>query len=353
MALINVHRSCALAASLQFLSSNFSFPFIKKAQIIKFGKQNVSDHHVETPANIESDSLFQLYKTLKLPVDLFDLKAGFTVFNLNEIAFELPYQSASYRPNFFSFLFVKNGSGKYTIDEKTFEVEPHSIYFTNPSNYRTFSWNNIEDVLLITFDETFLKKYIGEEVYADFPFLLTETVRPKVVADPFFEEVGAINVQLLNEYRKNTPSKYKIIGHLLAVLLFKIKEHIWIDYNPIYEGNRSSRIVISFKRILEQHYRDLSSGKADLAFRVQDYANALNLHPNYLSSVIKSKTGKNITTWIAEKTLTEAKSLLQNTAIPIKEISYRLGFAETAHFSNFFKKYEETSPGSYKKSHQS
>ncbi|WP_449399034.1 helix-turn-helix domain-containing protein [Chryseobacterium wanjuense] len=302
---------------------------------------------------IESNSLFQLYQALNLSVELFDLAEGFTIFNLNEIGFKLPYTSDSFRPNFFSFLFVKNGKGRYTIDEQTFEVEPHSIYFTNPSNYRTFSWTQIDDILLITFDETFLKKYIGEDVYTDFPFLLAETVRPRVVADNFFEEVGAINVEILNEYRKNTTSKYKIIGHLLAVLLFKIKEHIWIDYNPIYEGNRSSQIVISFKRILEQHYRDLSSGKADLAFRVQDYANALNLHPNYLSSVIKSKTGKNITAWIAEKTLTEAKSLLQNADMTIKEISYKLGFSETSHFSNFFKKYEETSPVLYRKSHHS
>lgn len=324
-----------------------------KSQIIKFGNPIRVAKKVEQKNNIESNSLFQLYKALELPVDLFDVTEGFTIFNLNSIPFKLPYQSTSYRPNFFSFLFVKDGSGRYTIDEQTFEVEPHSIYFTNPSNYRTFSWTQIEDILLITFDETFLKKYIGEDVYTDFPFLLTEIVRPKVVTDSFFNEVSAINIQILDEYRKNTSSKYKIIGHLLAILLFKIKEHIWIDYNPIYEGNRSSQIVISFKRILEHHYRDLSSGKADMVFRVQDYADALNLHPNYLSSVIKSKTGKNLTAWIAEKTLTEAKSLLQNANIPIKEITYRLGFTETAHFSNFFKKYEGVSPIVYRKSHRS
>lgn len=312
-----------------------------------------NNNQVANSKRIESNSLFQLYQALHLSVELFDSGEGFTIFNLNEIGFELPYTSDSYRPNFFSFLFVKNGKGRYTIDEQTFEVEPHSIYFTNPSNYRTFSWTQIDDILLITFDETFLKKYIGEDVYTDFPFLLTETVRPRVVADHFFEEVAVINVEIVNEYRKNTASKYKIIGHLLAVLLFKIREHIWVDYNPIYEGNRSSQIVISFKRILEQHYRDLSLGKADLAFRVQDYANALHLHPNYLSSVIKSKTGKNITAWIAEKTLTEAKSLLQNEDMTIKEISYRLGFSETSHFSNFFKKYEKTSPILYRKSHHS
>jgi AraC-like DNA-binding protein len=306
---------------------------------------------VELSENIESNSLFQLYKALKLSVDLFDITEGFTIFNLNEIGFELPYQSASFRPNFFSFLFVREGRGQYCIDEHHFEVEPHSIYFTNPSNYRTFSWQQVEDVLLITFDETFLKKYVGEDVYTDFPFLLTEIVRPKLVPDEFFLDVENINRQILREYRKNTHSKYKIIGHLLAVALFKIKEHIWLDYNPIYEGNRSSQIVISFKRQLEQHYRDLNAGKADMAFRVQDYAHAQNLHPNYLSSVIKSKTGKPIATWIAEKTLAEARSLLQNASIPIKEITYKLGFTETAHFSNFFKKHEGVSPVLYRKSH--
>ncbi|MGE9310508.1 helix-turn-helix domain-containing protein [Niabella sp. CJ426] len=300
---------------------------------------------------IESNSLFELYKALNLSVSLFDLTEGFTIFNLNEVGFELPYKSASFRPNFFSFLFVKEGKGQYCIDEHVFEVEPHSIYFTNPSNYRTFSWQEIEDISLITFDETFLKQYIGEGVYTDFPFLLSEVVRPKVVTDNFFLETDSINQQILKEYRKNTSSRYKIIGHLLAVLLFKIKEHIWKDYNPIYEGNRSSQIVISFKRLLEQHYRDLNSGKIDTAFRVQDYANAQNLHPNYLSSVIKSKTGKNITTWIAEKTLAEARSLLQNASIPVKEITYKLGFTETAHFSNFFKKHEGISPIQYRKSH--
>lgn len=304
---------------------------------------------MEIPDNFESNSLRQLYTSLQLPVDLFDLSEGFTICNLNEIGFSLPYQSASYRPNFFSFLFIREGKGQYRIDEHTFEVEPQSLYFTNPSNYRTFSWQEVDDIILITFDETFLKKYIGKEVYNDFPFLLTEIVRPQVLEEAIFNEIDNINLQILREYQHRSPSSYKIIGHLLAVLLFKIKEYIWTDYNPIYEGNRSSQIVISFKRLLEQHYRDLNAGKVDMAFRVQDYAQAQNLHPNYLSSVIKSKTGKNITTWIADKTLTEAKALLQNLSISIKEITYKLGFTETAHFSNFFKKHAGISPMQYRK----
>ena len=299
--------------------------------------------------NISSNSLYELYSSLDLPVDLFDLTEGFTIFNLRDVGFKLPYESASYRPDFFSFLFVSKGKGLYTIDEMSFEVAPRSIYFTNPSNYRTFSWQEIEDIVLITFDESFLKKYLGEEVYTQFPYLLTEIIRPTVLTDDFFEQLATINRQMQEAYSSDSAVRYPVISHLLAVMLLRIKEKIWKDYNPIYEGNRSSQIVISFKRMLEQHYRDLSVGKAEVAYRVQDYASALSLHPNYLSSVIKSKTGKTITTWIADKTLSEAKALLQNTATPIKEITYRLGFTEASHFSNFFKKHTGSSPVTYRK----
>lgn len=299
--------------------------------------------------NFESNSLFELYQHLNLPVNLINTAEGFSVFNLKDVGFQLPYQSASYRPNFFSFLFVKDGAGKYTIDEHTFEVKEHSVYFTNPSNYRTFSWERIGEIYLITFDETFLKKYVSKEIFQDFPFLLTETVRPKIVTDEFYESVEKVYLQIRSEYVGTSAYKYKIIGHLLAVLFYRIKQYFWQDYNPIYEGNRSSQIVKSFKQLLEKHYRDLLSGKTDTAYRVQDYADAQNLHPNYFNNVIKSKTGKSVTTWISEKTISEAKALLQNSSVSIKEITYRLGFSETAHFSNYFKKHTRTTPAQYRK----
>jgi len=78
-------------------------------------------------------------------------------------------------------------------------------------------------------------------------------------------------------------------------------------------------------------------------------AGTQNLHPNYLNNVIKKKTGKPISTWIVEKTLAEAKSLLQHSNVSIKEIALRLGFTEPARFNNYFKKYLHRPPGAYRK----
>jgi AraC family transcriptional activator of pobA len=298
-------------------------------------------------------SLFELYQQLHIPSPLQSSPENFSILNLKDVGFEFPYKSEPFRPNYFNFLFVKDGEGAYTIDDQHFIVEPASVYFTNPSNYRTFGWDRIGEIYLITFDEGFLKKYLGEAVFDDFPFLLTETLSPRKATPEFFQKLERVYLLINGEFHGNSPSKYKIISHLLSVLLFYIKEYFWEDYNPINEGNRKSQIVKSFKRHLDTHYRDLLTGRIDTVYRVQDYALAQNLHPGYLTTVIKTKTGKSIQNWIAEKTTTLAKSLLHNSDLSIKQIAYKLGFNEAAHFSNYFKKQTGITPRLYREQRQS
>jgi AraC family transcriptional activator of pobA len=299
-----------------------------------------------------SENLYDLYKIMDLPLGQVDPKTGFTVHSLSETFATLPFKSISYRPDYFSFTFVKNARGKYVIDDMDFPTEPGMIYFTNPGNFRQFEWYQIEDAYLITFKESFLKEHVYHDVYKDFSFLLTETVQPKILRPSEFEEVEQLYHQIHKEQLGQSPYKNKIIGSLFVALLLKIKEYFWQDYNPIYEGNRGSMIVKVFKQNLENSFRDLLNGKIDKIPRAQDFAALQHLHPNYLSTVIKTKTGKAISTWIADKTMAEAKSLLQNSTKSIKEITYLLGFTEATHFSNYFKKHTDLSPAAYRKQHQ-
>jgi AraC family transcriptional activator of pobA len=297
------------------------------------------------------NSLLKQYLHFGLPVDDIDEKIDFTVHHLQDIHLDLPFKSPVYRANFFSFVFVKDAHGKYTTDDLVFDTLPGTIYFTNPGHYKSHEWKDLQEVCLITLSESFLKENVHPDVFEAFPFLLAETVLPRVLAPESFSEFEQLYLQIRKEYLAASPYRNKIIGNLFVVLLLKIKEHFWMDYNPIHEGGRSSQIVKSFKQTLEKHYRDLSAGKVTQVFRVQEYADAQNLHPNYLSNVLKSKTGKAIGTWIAEKTIAEAKSLLQQSAISVKEIAFLLGFSESAHFSNYFKKHTGLSPILYRKEH--
>lgn len=297
------------------------------------------------------NNLFKTYEALGLPLDDMDPDAGFTIHNIRAHHPELPFTSASYRPEYFSFLFVKNGRGRYTIDDLTFETEPGTIYFTNPGHVKSFHWREMEEVYLITFSEAYLKEHVQTDVFREFPFLLAEIVRPRVLPPAVFRVFEELYRQIDREYHSDSPYRHKIIASLFVVLLLKIKENFFRDYNPLQEGTRGSQIVKTFKKNLERHYRELLTGKTEKPYRVQDYAALQNLHPSYLNNVIKTKTGKPISTWITEKTMAEAKSLLQNSALTVKEIAYALGFSESTHFSNYFKKNAELSPADYRRRH--
>ena len=297
------------------------------------------------------EDLHKLYETLGLPLDMTETSSGFTVHYLQDTFKKLPYTSPPFRPNYFSFLFIKDAFGKYTIDDRSFDVEPRTVYFTNPGNYRIFEWQKITDTCLITFNEAFLKVYVHSDVFDHFSFLLTETVEPRTLTETQFEVIEKLYRFIYEQYLSNSPYKDQIIGSLIVALLLKIKEYFFQDYNPIYEGNRNSLIVKTFKLNLESHLKELIAGKTEKQLRAQDYADMQALHVNYLSNVISAKTGKTISAWIAEKTISEAKVLLQNPQLSIKEIANRLGFIEAPHFSNYFKKNTSQSPIEYRKLH--
>jgi AraC family transcriptional activator of pobA len=298
------------------------------------------------------NTLRDQYAHMGLSTDVMDAHTEFTIFNLNDVmGHALPYISPVHRLNFFVFNFIKQGHGTYTIDEQSFDLRPGTAYFTNPGHLRSYRWDNVDEVYLITLSESFLKENVHADIFEEFPFLLIETFPCRVLSAEAFAEFEVLYRQIHAEYIHRSPFRTRIIANLFVVLLLKIKEYFWLDYNPIYEGNRSSLIVKNFKRLLERHYRDLTEGKVERAYRIQEYADAQHLHPNYLNNVIKAKTGKPVGTWITEKTIAESKSLLQNSAISIKEIAYRLGFGESAHFSNYFKKHTDISPAAYRRAH--
>lgn len=281
------------------------------------------------------NNISDLYKSLNLP---FQQEIDFTIHFKPDILQQIPCKSPIFRADYFSFNFIKDGAGFYTIDENTFPFNSRTVYFTNPGHIKSYQINELNDAYMITLTENFLRENVHSEIFDDFPFLLAEVVPPKTLSVEKFNEFETLYKQIYDEYEKHSIYRDKILGNLFVVLLLKLKEEFWLNYNPIVEGSRNSQIVKSFKQILESEFKKVTDNQQnDNKLQAQQIAEKLNLHPNYLNSVIKSKTGKTINEWIVIRTLSTAKSLLKNTALSAKEIAYRLGFSEPTHFYRFFK----------------
>ncbi|MCX6218433.1 AraC family transcriptional regulator [Spirosoma sp.] len=73
-------------------------------------------------------------------------------------------------------------------------------------------------------------------------------------------------------------------------------------------------------------------------------ADALNISPKYLSSLLKNLTGQNTQQHIHNKLIEKAKERLSTTPLSVSEIAYTLGFEHSQSFSKLFKSKTNLSP---------
>lgn len=292
-------------------------------------------------------TISDLYKTLGLP---FDQNTDFTILSIPDIHPQIPFKSPVLQANYFSFILTKEGAGVYYLDDHKFPFSSQSFYFTNPGHIKAYELIESKEALIITLSDKFLQDHVNVQIYEEFPFLLVEKSPPQQLSASDFDEFETLYKQMVKEFERDSPYKNKILGNLFTVLLMKVKEKFWSTYNPIEEGNRDSQIVKSFKMHLETAVKNvLGDNSDDVKLQVQYFAEKLNLHPNYLNSVIKSKTGRTVNDWISKRTLSLAKALLLNTSLSSKEIGYKLGFSESTHFGRFFKKHTNSSPNEFRR----
>lgn len=105
-------------------------------------------------------------------------------------------------------------------------------------------------------------------------------------------------------------------------------------------NNRQEELFRLFLQLLEENYvRERNTGF---------YASQLCISPKYLSSIIKEQSGKTCAEWIDEYISFNAKTLLKDSTLSIKQISDRLGFPSQSIFGRFFKKINGVSPKEFR-----
>lgn len=112
-----------------------------------------------------------------------------------------------------------------------------------------------------------------------------------------------------------------------------------------------------------QPLQPLQQGKKDVVFQnfmlslfrfyrkerdVSFYARMQHITPRYFSAIIKEKTGDSALQWIVRIVITEAKQLLEESDLSIKEIADQLNFPTQSFFGKYFKQYVGVSPKEYR-----
>ena len=83
---------------------------------------------------------------------------------------------------------------------------------------------------------------------------------------------------------------------------------------------------------------------------LKTYAELLNVHPSYLSSLFRKETGVTLTEYVNQKRVEHGVFLLNTTNMQIQTIAQQCGFSDINYFTRIFKKRIGKTPSEYKNS---
>ncbi len=103
--------------------------------------------------------------------------------------------------------------------------------------------------------------------------------------------------------------------------------------------------------IKEQFYRDICdyvSWHLTDNLKVAQVANYFGYNEKYLTTFFKQRAGISLKQYILQVKMDRAKADLSETAEPVSQIAFRLGFTDAHNFSNAFRKITGFSPSEYR-----
>lgn len=106
--------------------------------------------------------------------------------------------------------------------------------------------------------------------------------------------------------------------------------------------NENSEHIVS--EVLKYIHRNLNE-----KIKIEDLCKLVNISSTSLYAIFKTSTGKTVIEYINKLKTDKAKQLLIETDMSITDISYELGFNDSAYFYRVFKKNTLNSPKDFRK----
>ncbi len=248
---------------------------------------------------------------------------------------------APFKKDFYYLGLVTNaGNTKITYDSTNVTNLNSFLVFQAPNLLYSFMRDNSANGYLIYFKKDLLS-FFKPNFDLEFPFFdILHTHFFKLnqekfkTFEPHFKEVFAAY--------NNSNDNHNIASIKLLVLLYQLKEFTK-TFNQVEESFKTPQLILlqKYVQLVNNFYLEKRT--------VDEYADLLSVSSNHLSKSVKLASGKNALSFINERIMTEAKTMIQYSNFDIAEIAMQLHFSDSSNFGKFFKKYEGLTPVEYRK----
>lgn len=286
--------------------------------------------------NLKEDWIAQSEPILK--------NAGFNVYRVEAASEKAVIYS---RKDFYKICLV---TGKSIVEyaDKGIEMKGTNLFFGTP--HIPYSWDTVsreKESYACLFTEEFLKTNNNSESLQQSPLF-------KIGGTPIFSlsneqeaYIGDIFKRMLSVYDTEYIFKNDLIRNYINLIIHEALRLQPSD-NFIKHKNASERVASLFLELLERQF-PVEDYQHPLHLKSpNDFAQSLSVHVNHLNRSVKSITGKNTSSHISERIITEAKALLRHSDWSVSQIGYSLGFEYPTYFNNYFKRLTGATPSAFR-----
>lgn len=242
----------------------------------------------------------------------------------------LPQQKiwlSPHRKDYYLLMFIKSGSGRYWVDMVPYEFKSDSLFFSTPEQVHAKDDVRTSGIAICVTRDYFQLKQNADLLLL--PFMRNMHFSHELVLDKDDQNsISALMQHIVIEYEYTKNLQDEMLYAYIRVLFIYLAR----IYNKHYKNTsplQSHELYRRFQAEIERNYKSVSV--------VRTYAKLLNISVSHLNTLIKEQSGKTVMTHVHDRQILEAKRLLYNTSMSVKEIAFSLGFRDTSYFNSSLK----------------
>ena len=244
--------------------------------------------------------------------------------------------------DYYEMIWVIKGRCMLHVDLQEHIIEGNTVFCLKPDQTHQFQTQEKLEGFVFSFSDSFFSMDecdLNWKCQATLCQLFAEcrTIR---IASNLEEDLKEIALKMVKEFETRDVYKMELLMRYFKIFLIYLTMAL-NERLQLTENSRETELVKNFTELLDKNYKEKKM--------VAEYAAQLLVTPNYLNRVVKNSTGFSAGHHIRQRIVLEAKRLGLYTAAGMKEIAYKLGFIDSAHFSKFFKTYAGMNFSDFKK----
>jgi AraC-like DNA-binding protein len=238
---------------------------------------------------------------------------------------------------------VKKGSGEKSIGLFTFPIEDNSLFIVPKNVIHSSRYLSTDcDGYVLTFNaEFFLDKAFPAEYIINRKVFKSST-RPYLHLNESQMQVFSGILEWIFKENASDEEEKKVIIALKILEMLIYSDRLFTKAELISKKIIYHPLIEQFNELVEINFKQEHS--------VKFYADALAVHPNHINFLLKKHCDLNAKESINKRIILEAKYLLSNPRLSIKNIALGLGFPDANNFSTFFHKRAGASALAYRNS---